>query len=73
MILIICTHTGTIWYLARVIEGAGAGVKALQDKGKQFVYSSNNAVRTEEKYVAKFAESEIKATFVSEYSKKKNI
>lgn len=48
-----------------MIEGAGAGIKALQDKGKRFVYSSNNAARTEDKYVAKFAESEIKATFVS--------
>lgn len=48
-----------------MIEGAGAGVKALQDKGKRIVYATNNAVRPESEYMMQFEKSEINATFVS--------
>lgn len=56
---------GTVWNLTDVIEGAGAGVRALQDIGKRVIYITNNAMRPEDKYMARFKESEINASFVS--------
>lgn len=56
---------GTIWDLSSPIAGADEGVAALQQHGKRIVYLSNNAVRSAEKYEAKFKESNIPATFVS--------
>lgn len=48
-----------------MIEGAGAGVRALKEKGKRIVYSTNNAFRPEDSYMKLFKEAEIDATFVS--------
>lgn len=54
---------GTVWGLLDAIPGASDGVAALQAlPNKRLVFVSNNALRSDENYLAKFRQENISAT-----------
>lgn len=50
---------GTVWKYEGVLDGAGKAICRLEEHGKQIIYVTNNSLRTDDEYLAKFKESGI--------------
>lgn len=64
------SFVGTVWQLVGKIDGVGAAIGRLQQRGKKIVYVTNNSLRSDDEYRTKFAQSDIAAKVVSGSSRR---